>query len=220
MSGARGWGWHRAGDAADCVARLPPGRPRAQSRAGGGRPAAAGALRSGRDHHRTVRGLAPSRRAVRHGAVRHGIPLAGSGDTGGQVSGGAARRRHSRHDQHAPCRGRDRRLLRRRAGVLRAVGSGNAAGPATDARGGHPSEQRRTGTVGSVRAANVPTIRVGGAYATAEYLDLLQTYSGHIALDPGAREGLLGCIAELIDSRYGGRISKRYLTELRTARRR
>jgi SAM-dependent methyltransferase len=57
-------------------------------------------------------------------------------------------------------------------------------------------------------------------YSTAEYLDVLQTYSGHIALDPDAREGLLGCIAELIDSRYGGRISKRYLGELRMARRR
>ena len=58
------------------------------------------------------------------------------------------------------------------------------------------------------------------AYSTPEYLDVLQTYSGHIALDPDTREGLLGCIAELIDSRYGGRISKRYLAELRMARRR
>jgi ubiquinone/menaquinone biosynthesis C-methylase UbiE len=54
-------------------------------------------------------------------------------------------------------------------------------------------------------------------YATASYRDLLLTYSGHRALPPQAREGLLDCIAHLIDSRYGGNITKRYLTELRLA---
>jgi SAM-dependent methyltransferase len=57
-------------------------------------------------------------------------------------------------------------------------------------------------------------------YGTAEYVDLLLTYSGHLALPPAARDGLLGDIARLIDGRYGGRIEKRYLTELRLARRR
>ena len=54
-------------------------------------------------------------------------------------------------------------------------------------------------------------------YTTASYLDLLRTYSGHRDLDPEPRSSLLGCIADLIDSRYGGRITKRYLTELRAA---
>ena len=54
-------------------------------------------------------------------------------------------------------------------------------------------------------------------YTTASYLDLLRTYSGHRDLDPGSQAGLLGCIAHLIDSRHGGRIVKRYLTELRVA---
>ena len=54
-------------------------------------------------------------------------------------------------------------------------------------------------------------------YTTAGYLELLNTYSGHRYLDPAAREGLLDCIANLIDRRYGGRITKRYLTELRVA---
>ncbi len=54
-------------------------------------------------------------------------------------------------------------------------------------------------------------------YSTAKYCDLLRTYSGHIAMEPAAREGLLDCIGDLIDSRYGGRITKRYLTELRVA---
>ncbi|MBO3675667.1 trans-aconitate 2-methyltransferase [Streptomyces sp. NEAU-YJ-81] len=55
-------------------------------------------------------------------------------------------------------------------------------------------------------------------YTTAEYLAVLRTYSGHRALQPEAREGLLECIAGLIDRRYGGRVTKRYLTELRVSR--
>jgi len=57
------------------------------------------------------------------------------------------------------------------------------------------------------------------AYSTEGYLDLLLTYSNHRALPVAARTGLLRCIAHLIDGRHGGYIVKRYLTELRTARR-
>ncbi|MGH2816652.1 MAG: class I SAM-dependent methyltransferase, partial [Actinomycetota bacterium] len=55
------------------------------------------------------------------------------------------------------------------------------------------------------------------AYTTAGYVEVLLTYSGHRALDPAAQSGLLDCIAHLIDTGYGGRIVKRYLTELRVA---
>lgn len=55
------------------------------------------------------------------------------------------------------------------------------------------------------------------SYSTAAYLEVLLTYSGHRALQPAARNDLLNCIAALIDSRYSGRITKRYLTELRVA---
>jgi SAM-dependent methyltransferase len=57
-------------------------------------------------------------------------------------------------------------------------------------------------------------------YTTASYIDVLLTYSGHRALPPDDQRGLLDCIAGLIDTRYAGRIVKRYLTELRLARRR
>jgi protein-L-isoaspartate O-methyltransferase len=56
-------------------------------------------------------------------------------------------------------------------------------------------------------------------YTTEAYRDLLLTYSDHRALDPAPREGLLACISVLIDARFGGRIVKRHLTELRIARR-
>jgi SAM-dependent methyltransferase len=58
------------------------------------------------------------------------------------------------------------------------------------------------------------------AYTTSSYIDTLLTYSGHRALPPEARAGLLGCIADLIESRYGGRIRKRYMSELRVAHKR
>jgi SAM-dependent methyltransferase len=57
------------------------------------------------------------------------------------------------------------------------------------------------------------------SYSTGDYLDLLLTYSGHRALSAELRDGLLGCIADLMESRYAGRIRKRYLSELRVAHR-
>ena len=56
-------------------------------------------------------------------------------------------------------------------------------------------------------------------YSTAEYLELLSTYSGHIALADEARSGLFGCLAALIDGSYAGAVTKRYLAILRMARR-
>jgi len=57
------------------------------------------------------------------------------------------------------------------------------------------------------------------AYSTDSYLDVLHTYSGHRALDQDRRTGLMGCLRQLIDSRYAGAITKRYLYELRVAQR-
>ena len=57
------------------------------------------------------------------------------------------------------------------------------------------------------------------AYSRAAYLALLGTYSGHLALDAAARAGLFDCVGSLIDSRYGGAITKCYLFELRVAHR-
>ncbi|WP_406374935.1 methyltransferase domain-containing protein [Streptomyces sp. NBC_00647] len=56
-------------------------------------------------------------------------------------------------------------------------------------------------------------------YTTEAYLDVLRTYSNHRALPAPALRGLLDCIAELIESRHGGSVTKRYMHELITARR-
>lgn len=58
------------------------------------------------------------------------------------------------------------------------------------------------------------------SYSTATYGEVLRTYSGHLALPPQARDDLLACIADLIDRRYGGHITKRYLTQLVVTHRR
>jgi SAM-dependent methyltransferase len=55
-------------------------------------------------------------------------------------------------------------------------------------------------------------------YTSAEYLELLMTFSGHLVLDPEAQAGLLDCIRGLIDDRYGGSITKRDVVTLSMAR--
>jgi SAM-dependent methyltransferase len=57
-------------------------------------------------------------------------------------------------------------------------------------------------------------------YSTSTYADILRTYSATQVLPPSVREGLLDCITTLINQRYDGIVVKRYLFELRVARRR
>lgn len=56
-------------------------------------------------------------------------------------------------------------------------------------------------------------------YDTEGYLDLLQTFSGHLALPPERLDGLLGCIRGLIDDRYDGRVVKANLFRMVVGRR-
>ncbi|MFD4639562.1 class I SAM-dependent methyltransferase [Lentzea sp. NPDC058436] len=53
------------------------------------------------------------------------------------------------------------------------------------------------------------------AYDTESYVDLLLTYSNHIALPD--RDRLIADIRRLIDTRYDGRVVKRYMTQLASA---
>jgi SAM-dependent methyltransferase len=56
-------------------------------------------------------------------------------------------------------------------------------------------------------------------YTAASYIAVLNTYSGHLALPDEKRRRLLDAIANLIDTRYGGRIVKGYGATLYVARR-
>ena len=54
-------------------------------------------------------------------------------------------------------------------------------------------------------------------YSAHEYRDLLLSYSGHRAMESTARRHLLSCIVGLIDHRFEGRVTKRYMNELAVA---
>jgi hypothetical protein len=55
-------------------------------------------------------------------------------------------------------------------------------------------------------------------FSRVTYQARLMTYAGTLAMDHVAREGLLREIGDVIDRRYGGRVTKRYLYELRVTR--
>ncbi len=55
-------------------------------------------------------------------------------------------------------------------------------------------------------------------YTADEYIALLNTYSGHRVLDDESRLGLFTCIRQLIEERYKGAITKRYLFLLAVSR--
>ena len=55
-------------------------------------------------------------------------------------------------------------------------------------------------------------------YTTAQYLDLLSTYSQVAVLDRESRTSLLRCVGGVADDQFGGRVAHRYLFELVLAR--
>lgn len=55
-------------------------------------------------------------------------------------------------------------------------------------------------------------------YTTDGYVDLLMTFSNVLALEPQAQSGLLGCIADVIDGKLGGRIGEQIVNHLVVAR--
>jgi SAM-dependent methyltransferase len=56
-------------------------------------------------------------------------------------------------------------------------------------------------------------------YTANEYIDVLNTYSGHRALDEDTRERLLARIRRRAEARLGGRVRKTYLAMLNVAER-
>ncbi len=74
-------------------------------------------------------------------------------------------------------------------------------------------------TAGLFEPATLHRHRQDIGYSTAEYVDVLSTYSAINRIPANDKQSLLSCLAGLIDSGYGGRIVKRYCFELRLARR-
>jgi len=93
-----------------------------------------------------------------------------------------------------------------------------------DPRDGPSTEERirateatinETGLFEPVQVKRYPWVR---DYTTEEYLRLLNTYSGHRSLDEGRRLKLFSSIGELVESAYGGIVTRPYLAVLHIAR--
>lgn len=56
-------------------------------------------------------------------------------------------------------------------------------------------------------------------YTSSEYSALLSTFSDVLVLEPAAREGFLSSMTKLIDSRFGGQVTRNDLYDLSVARR-
>jgi hypothetical protein len=56
-------------------------------------------------------------------------------------------------------------------------------------------------------------------YSADEYVAVLDTYSGHLALDVATRGALLARIRRRIEARPGAEVRKAYLVTLNVARR-
>jgi SAM-dependent methyltransferase len=82
--------------------------------------------------------------------------------------------------------------------------------PAADDVPNGTGELERSGSFGSVECRRYLWEQ---AYSTAEYLELLSSYSGHRALTTDRRDRLYDCIGASIDN-AGGSVTKRYLNQL------
>ncbi|WP_322682102.1 MULTISPECIES: class I SAM-dependent methyltransferase [unclassified Nostoc] len=76
------------------------------------------------------------------------------------------------------------------------------------------SEIEQTGLFGKV---TYRSYRWDAKYDTATYLNLLNTYSGHLSLDSLKKARFFDAIAELINTKFNGQITKGYLTTLYVA---
>lgn len=81
-------------------------------------------------------------------------------------------------------------------------------------------EAKRTSidSLGLFEPVTVRTYPWTHTYTTSEYLDLLNTYSDHLNLEESKRRQLHDGLAAMIDNRYGGVVTKPYLSVLYIAR--
>lgn len=70
---------------------------------------------------------------------------------------------------------------------------------------------------GAFRTLFSGTYEMEKEYDSRSYADLLKSYSDILAMDQENRDGIIQCMGNLIESGYGGKISKKYLMELYVA---
>ena len=71
---------------------------------------------------------------------------------------------------------------------------------------------------GLFEQVSVRTYPWQATYSTADYLRLINTHAGHLAMPEANRRALEAALARLIDSRYGGQVVTDYLAALYVAR--
>jgi hypothetical protein len=54
-------------------------------------------------------------------------------------------------------------------------------------------------------------------YDAAAFLRFISTYSGNAVMDPSTRDRVFAAIADLIDTRYGGRIEMAFVSTMHIA---
>lgn len=107
-------------------------------------------------------------------------------------------------------------------GVIQQVAPGLAGNRLERAGAGH-QQFRRDGLLAASEFFEAPMVRSYAwetTYDAASYLRLLDSYSSYRVLDPSVRGILFTCIAEMIDSRFNGRVIRHWQTELYIAQRR
>ncbi|HEU5198849.1 MAG TPA: class I SAM-dependent methyltransferase [Ktedonobacterales bacterium] len=106
--------------------------------------------------------------------------------------------------------------------VIQQVAPGLAGNRLGRAGAGH-QQFRRDGLLAASEFFETPVVRSYAwetTYDAANYLRLLDSYSSYRVLDPSVRDRLFTRIAEMIDSRFNGRVIRQWQTELYIAQRR
>jgi SAM-dependent methyltransferase len=106
-------------------------------------------------------------------------------------------------------------------GVIKQVAPGLAGNRLEWAGAGH-DQFRRDGLLTASEFFEAPVVRSytwETTYDAANYLRLLDSYSSYRVLDPSVKDRLFTRIAEVIDSRFNGRVIRQWQTELYIAQR-
>jgi len=89
-----------------------------------------------------------------------------------------------------------------------------SAGMKRDERGHNPDQKPKNMDIAFFKILYKDFRPWEKSYTTGEYFDLIFTYSDHILMPDELKEQFKTRIRELIDTRYGGKITKKYETKI------